>query len=129
MSILLSIIGASTIVPGGGTEDAAVLSSPWAPMNATWPNSQNIAGDRIVTWTIGGSRSISVNYGGNGFLSYRINNGIYIPYSSSFFLQSGETLGWRMFFSDNETAAVVVFETGTTTRTLDSIPTYATGFP
>lgn len=129
MSILHAVIGCFSNTPGGVAEDAATLDSPWSGIVATWPNNNATSGDKTVTWTVGGSRAISINYGGDGIVSYRINSGSYVSYSGAFFLQSGQTLGWRVWFVDNETSQIIVTETGISSRTLGTISTNAVGWP
>lgn len=88
-------------------QSTASISAAWSDLAASNPSAASNE-DRTITWAGGGSRTISVTYGGNNTLSYRIDSGSWTTFSAGFSFTSGQTLAWRTTSEATESTTVTV---------------------
>lgn len=126
MSILLAAFAA---LSGAGSLDAASLTG-WSDISLVHPTTSGTNEDRTITWSVGGARNISLSGVTGGYaLSYRINSGSYVTYSTAFSLSSGQTLGWRVQSATVDASDILTVNDDTRGSAIDSFNVTKTGSP
>ena len=125
----LSAAGGLEAVPaGGGGGGASSLSSAFSDITATSPaTTSSESGDRTVTFTGGGSRTINGSSPGSGVLQYRVDSGSWLTYSA-FTVTSGQTIGFRVNEIESNAATTITVTDASRGATLGTFNYTATGY-